>query len=155
MWEGGCGGGECWHFLPTNRLSPCIVTAAKLTSPSPYLLIWFMIHVLKEPSCVGGYFSCFSYPESNTNNSIMPLSFSSSFFKGTQLKTLFLGFDRIWSMTSICKQLEESFTSLSTSPFLAPPIIGLFCYSVAKSCPTLCNPMDRLLCPWDFPGWSG
>ena len=31
----------------------------------------------------------------------------------------------------------------------------LSCCSVAKSCPTLCNPMDcspiRLLCPWDFP----
>ena len=24
--------------------------------------------------------------------------------------------------------------------------------SVAQPCPTLCNPMDRLLCPWDFPG---
>ena len=30
------------------------------------------------------------------------------------------------------------------------------CCSVAKSCPTLCSPMDwylaRLLCPWDIPG---
>ena len=30
------------------------------------------------------------------------------------------------------------------------------CYLVAKSCPTLCDPMDcdpiRLLCPWDSPG---
>ena len=23
---------------------------------------------------------------------------------------------------------------------------------VTQSCPTLCNPMDRLLCPWDSPG---
>ena len=63
------------------------------------------------------------------------------------------------------KSRDFPFLSSSTEPrgFVAValpflPVINLSCCLVARSCPTLCNPMEltpgvaRLLCPWNLPG---
>ena len=54
------------------------------------------------------------------------------------------------------KEKKDSFDITSSMIFINHQIPPVYKFSLVKSCPTLCNPMDlkvfRLLCPWDSSG---